>query len=428
MSRRLGGIIALVGCVGFLTQPAATTGSKSLPCSKKGSRTIAASAEARVFAKGRSVFGCLYGVNRRFKMHGAELHEDPFYDVIGLVRLAGPFVAYSTNFGDSRRVDNSTILVVRDLRDGRTLHQWGDGPGYNAGPHSALSVRITDLELAPSGSVAWIREGQDTDLAGAPVGPPRRTVFKFDQGSETSLDSGTEIEPGSLAFSSSIVYWTKGGAPHSSTIDDSVAAKPGRTSQADPRCSLRRSKTVAANTDGRVFSKSDGEGGNDVYGCLYSRNRRVLLGIDGDYVDLFRISLVQLAGRFVGFDQGYAGRQGESTEIYVVNLHSGKRTFEVQAGPGGSFGDNAYSTDLELKPSGAVAWITAYLRSGEGYPYRYTVNRHDANGDSVVDESRTDSVFGPLGVASPIEPKSLARSGSILYWTKGGAPQTAPLN
>lgn len=142
-------IVIAAGTVGALPlhlSPAEAA--KRLPCSKKGSKTLAASEAARVFRAGDSAYGCLYSTNRRWRFHTTR--EDDFdFTSLGLVRLAGPFLAFEEQSGNRRMGDIHTVVDVIDLRSGRTIRQSTSEPGARA--------YATDLELQPNAAMAWIR-------------------------------------------------------------------------------------------------------------------------------------------------------------------------------------------------------------------------------------------------------------------------------
>lgn len=151
----------------------------------------------------------------------------------------------------------------------------------------------------------------------------------------------------------------------------------------------------------------------DVYGCLYNRNKRVLLTTVEE--EIFDPGPVVLAGRYAAIGEGGTSSQGEFSEVTRVDLRSGKRT---TAGPvrGGSGGDVSFVTDLEMKSSGSVAFVRAFAQGGSDQPRTYEV--------STFSSGRTKT----LSSGADVDPKSLALSGSILYWIKGGLPNSAALD
>ena len=69
-------------------------------------------------------------------------------------------------------------------------------------PGPPTAPPASDLLLAPSGTVVWIRPGAN--------GP---AVSKVDAGGVAVLDPGPDVAAGSLALAGNRFYWTRGGAP-----------------------------------------------------------------------------------------------------------------------------------------------------------------------------------------------------------------------
>ena len=186
--------IVLAGCAATLAFPGGAGGSTERDrCHVRG-RTIAASSEARVYGvavgrdRGERVYACLYatrfkrGVTRRLGIfNGGEAVSD--------FRLAGRFVAFERLV--CQRGDCSGVVRIIDIR--RNTVRRGDrfGPGVS----SALALVATRR-----GATAWIRVNLGTGV---------REVRKLDTSGEVLLDAagGNEIDPGSLAAGTSIVYW-----------------------------------------------------------------------------------------------------------------------------------------------------------------------------------------------------------------------------
>jgi hypothetical protein len=193
--------LALAG-VSPQAQPA-----KRPPCSHKGSRTILASEQARIYEVTRNqaaltwLRGCLYRTNRRVLLARSDL--DGVSEQIESLRLTGRFAAFGATGSAKADTLGSAVRVV-DLRRGRRRY---------AAPPQRSPFRTFDLELKRNGSVAWIA-GPHPGYAARPF-----QVFKTDaSGRQVMLASGEDIEPHSLALSGSHLYWTQGGAPFSALL------------------------------------------------------------------------------------------------------------------------------------------------------------------------------------------------------------------
>ncbi len=129
-----------------------------------------------------------------------------------MITLAGSVVAYedesSTPGGAGENGFEQWIIVVRDLRNGRTLRSL---PTAIANPPTqgfTGNGPATDIVLKDDGSVAWIVE---TALA-SPTRAAEYEVHVADKAGSRLVASGTDIDPRSLALANSTVYWTQGHA------------------------------------------------------------------------------------------------------------------------------------------------------------------------------------------------------------------------
>lgn len=191
--------------------PANAAAQSSEGCRAAGSRTVIATNQGRIFTvrdrlRGRPVtfyFGCLYRVNRAFAL-GRDFRGRNFVDTLRHARLAGPYAGYAVTSTVDRPCGSAAEVRVKDLRTGR-MERTAAGAAQ-PGPE-----RITDLELKPNSSVAWIA------TTCVPAGPGRDEVNAVDGDGRRTLDSGLDgaaddVQGASLALSGSTLYWTKGGA------------------------------------------------------------------------------------------------------------------------------------------------------------------------------------------------------------------------
>jgi hypothetical protein len=191
-----------------------------------------------------------------------------------------------------------------------------------------------------------------------------------------------------------------------------AAAAPA---QARSTCTPHGSKTIAANTQLRVFTfRKSGSDTTNLYACRLKNRKRFLLASAEEAGGTgTSVSLVRVAGRFVAWDsqpfddsQRYnPDFQGFPSSVNALDTGSGQR----RTAPA-TTGNPAASTvtGLVLKPSGAFAWI--------GSAATLEVHRYDAAGDTLVDSG------------ADVDPASLAAGSAQLYWTRGGAPHSAPFS
>jgi hypothetical protein len=190
-----------------------------------------------------------------------------------------------------------------------------------------------------------------------------------------------------------------------------------------PACSSPGSATVLASRSARVFTKRGTVRPNyrvrRYYACSYRRDRRIRIGIVGE-PGVFATSLtpIRLAGRFVAYATFLEGAaDGSQAYVDVRDLRTGARTKSVTAGEPdeGQFSHDFQGPiqDLELRSNGSVAWIEKTFTTGDPL---FRVVKHDAGGRAVLD------------AGTDVDPRSLALSGSRLYWTRGGTPFAATLD
>ena len=184
-------------------------------CQAERSRTEDASRYARVYsvrrvqddAVTRRWYACLYSAGRRVHL-GVVGPAGQFSDRIAPVRLAGRYVAFSSEYTASTGDAIGAVVTVRDLRTGAFVNRFQS-------PGDPNTYDVTDLELRANGSVAWV--------AGIIQGMPATTTFEVRAFQErkaqsTVLDSGAAIGSGSLALSGRTLYWTSDGTPRSTTL------------------------------------------------------------------------------------------------------------------------------------------------------------------------------------------------------------------
>jgi hypothetical protein len=194
--------------------PTPHAGAAATPPSCHTGRTMAASAQVRVFgfALDRSrpesfshyyrAYAC-YLPTRKVRRLGTFATSNPHvlgtFGVYNFV-VRGRLVAFDDVYCDREDACRGRGIVVMDVRTGR------ERTGSRT---KRLNLLITDLVLKPNASVAWIRERVDGSVE----------VRKRDAGGDALLESGTDIERGSLALAGGTIYWTRAGTPRSAPLD-----------------------------------------------------------------------------------------------------------------------------------------------------------------------------------------------------------------
>ena len=199
---------------------------------------------------------------------------------------------------------------------------------------------------------------------------------------------------------------------------------------ASPKCTARNAQTILQTSSARIFSTPLGDTARRVYACLYSRNRRHLLGIDGDCDPGAAVGRLTVSGRYVGYVETNCNIDQSEDSVVVKDLRTGRNKWRAAAATGQEGNDpvSTLVTDLALASNGSVAWIADWdANSGDSAP--------DPNNNRQVRKLDAGAPEGGtlLDSGLDLEPRSLglsARSsnGAWMYWTKAGSPFAARLN
>ena len=193
----LGNAIRIAG-IALVSMPVVsmTAAAKSAGCEGVG-RTIAANGQARVYRANfdngdYKVFACLRRPRRTVYLGSHHVMS------VGVrtVRLTGPSVAYERL--DCNKGTCTGGIRVRNLRTGTV----------RTNPIPAGTAVATEIVVSSSGAVAWTRKLQAQIVE----------VRALGAGGERLLDSGTDVDPESLALAGSTVYWTKAGIAQSAVL------------------------------------------------------------------------------------------------------------------------------------------------------------------------------------------------------------------
>lgn len=206
---------------------------------------------------------------------------------------------------------------------------------------------------------------------------------------------------------------------------------PAAPAQGATKCTARKAQTELQTRTARLFTTPLGNAERRVYGCLYSRNRNYLIGIERDCDPGATVSKYVLAGRYVGYVQTNCNIDQSDDYVVVKDLTTGSDKYHVIAATGqeSTFPPSTLVRDLALSRTGSVAWIGDWdAHSGSSTP--------DPNDDRQVRKMEPGSPEGGtlLDSGLSIDKRSLGLSArtsggySWLYWTKGDSPFAAKLN
>jgi hypothetical protein len=225
----LAGILAvgLTVAAGAPSAGAATTS----PCSAKKSVTLAKSSDARVYSAplvnkfgsedALEVYGCRYATGKVTRLATAPATPRGLSgEEVRLARISGNFAALGITVTDGyggglrgtvRRVDLATgTRTDVNVCKGCKFARGGGGPASSA-------FQVTDLALRTGGRVAWIAKYAYTDAV-SKENVLTYNVGRLDSRGDAVVDSGPDVQSKSLAANDSIVYWTRGGKPASTTF------------------------------------------------------------------------------------------------------------------------------------------------------------------------------------------------------------------
>jgi len=175
-------------------------------CGPAAGHTIASSRVARVYAVGKSVYGCSGRTGKVTRLGASGPCVGSQH--VGPAAVAGELAGYGLQ---SCGVDTgSSLVVVRRLSDGRVLVSQA-ATTQMLGPESYSSVG--SLVLRSDGSVAWIGLGSSIIRHTRDV-----EVHRAAQHGQALLDSGTTIDPTSLRLHGSRMTWRHGKTTRSATL------------------------------------------------------------------------------------------------------------------------------------------------------------------------------------------------------------------
>jgi hypothetical protein len=187
-------------------------------CRHAGSQLRLADGQAEVYIAPESrsepervVYGCAFHTGRSYLLGGLPSEQNTSGGEFALdPTLAGTVVAYEKSL-DYETGGGRDVVVVRDLRTGRILHEVLTGTPMKPEAGSEGLGAVLGLVVKSDGAVAWIVA---TDAENG-----TRQVHAVDKTGSRTLAIGSNIAPRSLALSGSTLYWTQGGQAQSATLN-----------------------------------------------------------------------------------------------------------------------------------------------------------------------------------------------------------------
>jgi hypothetical protein len=205
-----------------------------------------------------------------------------------------------------------------------------------------------------------------------------------------------------------------------------LAPATATAAKALPNCAAKKSTTLAATKDARVYSVRTKNGGERRYACRNKKNKRVFLGGDECQNDTEAGSFT-LKGKYVGWIASSCGLVAGTSQIRVTDLNTGKTLYSASAASrttsvAGGQETNTFVADYVMKDNGSVAWIGVFGDDGtttvDSPADEVQVRRLQPGapaGGEIVDQGQT----------VVLESLALAQDG--FYYRKGATPMFAPL-
>jgi len=164
--------------------------------------------------------GCVRGHPRSYKLGGPRESEGggaaQSFSGIGHEVLGGTMVAYEEFAGAANfegLTEASWLVIVRDLRSGRLLHEVATGIGAKAQAGFAGVGRAAAIVVKRDGAVAWIAENYERSGRAKYF-----EVHAVDQMGSKLLAAGTGIDLRSFRLTGSTLAWKQRGQRFSSLL------------------------------------------------------------------------------------------------------------------------------------------------------------------------------------------------------------------
>lgn len=223
--RRVVTIALLVSAFGAVFAPASLA--RSRPCPYHRSRLLKADRLGQVYvgeilhgegAGETAVFWCTYSHRRSYELGQLPSGSSSGANGIALLKLSGPMVAFdefsSVNaLPPAERGFRRDLVVVRDLRTGRTLHRIPSGVPESGEVGVGVGY-VARLVLKDDGAAAWTAYDEERST----VGHDFIDVEVVDASGTRLVESGFTIDPRSLRLTGSKLTWLEGSESRSTTL------------------------------------------------------------------------------------------------------------------------------------------------------------------------------------------------------------------
>jgi len=184
-------------------------------------------------------------------------------------------------------------------------------------------------------------------------------------------------------------------------------------------CDMPGTKTLKKQAGSRVFTKRGRSSLNGPYtrtfACRYKNGTVYRLGLEYDNdLNSGPVSLIRLAGQYVGWTKQYGDEFTDYSDVHVLDLSTGRgadpEVTDADTEGGWSVGDTA------LTSKGSFAWIVDVTKEA-GFPGVTQVCTLVDGKVTTIDSAPGDAIPGT----------SLLLEGNRLSWTNAGQAKTSTL-
>jgi hypothetical protein len=191
-------------------------------CGRYGGRTIAHSAQVRVFIRQSTYYSCWLPTRKRTRL-GIEGEDEPEHPagVSTLVHVNGQYVAWSVE--GVAEGGEEAIMFVLNARTGRILHELEAPQRFE----DELVSSVTEVGVAADGSLVYLQEEGSpcpgNHIPGDKEHNRDEALIAFEPGNhhhllECEVASEPEVSITHLRVVAQTVSWTNAGAAHSVTL------------------------------------------------------------------------------------------------------------------------------------------------------------------------------------------------------------------
>ncbi|MEA2224599.1 MAG: hypothetical protein QOH83_2975, partial [Solirubrobacteraceae bacterium] len=181
-----------------------------------------------------------------------------------------------------------------------------------------------------------------------------------------------------------------------------------------PHCSLKGTRTLAANRHVRVFVATDAM---QVLACRRSASRAYLIGDRGECQNSAAIDTAVVAGTFAAINVRTCSLTHAEAGIGLVDLRNGHVAYATNALTTPSLESETDAIrGMVVTPRGRVAWLALRRTGLQTLAIEVRRRAHGPDRHSALLDSGTG-----------IDPRSLRRRGGRVVWTNAGARHSASM-